>query len=462
MALLDLSKVTRTLKTLLEQNIARPDMGSLTVTVTPQPPEQVGAAQNTLSLHLYHVAEEAYYKNTPGPGVDIPNVARNPMALCLYYILTAHHESTDRELDPFTQQNLMGLAIKTLHDFPVITDNTVVNGAGTPLLAAQGLDGADNTIQIIMRPIAPEEAISFWSTEEQQTARLSAYYEVRVIMLQPERPRTMPGIVYALGTFVVNIGSPFFECSRNLVSFPLPPSTGLTQTQRIEATPARASTDTGDPQFPNNRLNLIGRNLTVGKSRTLTWKNALWAKQGFEAVTIDPALSPGWSLDFRSDRIQVDIAPTVSPDGVATLTVFPGLYRASLRVVKDEEVILNHLKQITDSSNEVSLFVAPRIAPPHSAPGPDGRITVNLEPTFDLTHGTGTDEELEIQLIIDGRVYERGFLAVPPAAPADNDGRFDIAASSITFQPLFTTPGERLFRLMVNGAESQPFWIVTP
>ena len=404
------------------------------------------------------MSEEVYYKNIPGAGNDTPNVAKNPLALCLYFILTAHHESNSADLDPFTQQHLLGLALKTLHDYPVITDNTVVNGAAMPLLAAQGLDGNDNSLQIIMRPISPEDALSFWATEEQQTARLSAYFEVRVIMLEPERPRTMPGIVHALGTFVVNIGSPFLQRSRSVVSFSLPPSTGFAEAQRIEATPARVSTDLGDPSFPNNRLSLVGTNLTIGKSRTLIWKNALWDSQGFQTVTIDPTVDPTWSLDVRSERIEVDIAPTITPDGVTTLTVFPGVYRASLRVVKDEEVILNHLKQINDCSNEVSLLVSPRVVS-HTPPGVDNRITVNLAPTFDLTQ-----PELDVELVVAGQIYERGFLAVPPAVSADNDGRFEVATNSVAFQPLFAVAvtGEHPLRLIVNGAESQPFWIVMP
>jgi len=458
MALLDLSNVTRTMKGLLEQNLARPTMGGLTVNVTPLPPEKVGSAQNTLSLHLYHVAEETYYTNRPGPGNDPPNVAKNPLALGLYYILTAHHESTDPDLDPFTQQNLMGLAIKTLHDFPVITDSTVVDGSSTPVLHP-ALVGRDNDLQIIMRPIPPEDATTFWSTEEQRTARLSAYYEVRVVLLEPEKPKTMPGIVYALGTFLVNIGSPSFERSRSGVSFPLPPSTGVLTPQVVETSPARVS---ADAPAPDNRLELLGTNLAIGRSRTLVWKNALWATQGFPAVALDPGLNPSWGFVFGSDRIAVDVAADLDLDATTTLTVFPGVYSASLRVVKDEEVVLGQLKQILDSSNEASFFVSPRITG-HGAPGPDTRIDVTVSPTFDLTHGAGTDEELDVQLVVAGRVYQRGFDPSPPS-PSDNDGRFDVAAHTVTLQPLFSvaSAGEHPLRLVVNGAESQPFWIVIP
>jgi hypothetical protein len=458
MTLLDLSNVTRTMKSLLEQNLARPTMGGLTVNVTPLPPEKVGSAQNTLSLHLYHAAEETYYKNLPGQGNDPPNVAKNPLALSLFYILTAHHESTDPDLDPFTQQNLMGLAIKTFHDFPVITDSTVVNGSSTTVLHP-ALIGGDNDLQIIMRPISPEDATAFWSTEDQRTTRLSAYYEVRVVMLEPEKPKTMPGIVYALGTFLVNIGSPSIERSRSRVSFPLPPGTGVADPQIIETAPARVSTDATSP---NNRLELLGTNLAIGQSRRLVWRNALWAKQGFAAVTLVPGLNPSWSFLFEGERIVVDIAPDLAVDATTTLTVFPGLYAAFLRVVKDEEVVLNQLKQIFDSSNEVGFFVVPRLTG-HSAPGPDSRIDVDVAPTFDLTHGAGTDEALDIQLIVEGRVYQRGFIAAPPS-PSDNDGHFEVAANTVTLQPLFSVAvaDEHPLRLVVNGGESQPFWIVIP
>jgi len=43
--------------------------------------------------------------------------------------------------------------------------------------------------------------------------------------------------------------------------------------------------------------------------------------------------------------------------------------------------------------------------------------------------------------------------------PANNDGRFEVAAHSVTFQAFDVSPGDHPFRLIVNGAESAPFWI---
>ena len=91
------------------------------------------SAQNHLSLYLYHVSEDPYYRNMPGAGNDPPNVAKAPMGLCLYYILTAHHTSDAVDMDPLTQQRLLGLALKTFHDLPVITDNTTIDGVNPVL-----------------------------------------------------------------------------------------------------------------------------------------------------------------------------------------------------------------------------------------------------------------------------------------------------------------------------------------
>lgn len=453
MALLDLSLVTKALKNLLKDNVQR--LAESSVNVIDLPPEKVEEEnrENTLNLHLYHVAEDPYYKNALGPGSDVPNVAKAPMALSLFYILTAHHKPGS-EFDIETQQRLMGYALKTFHDFPVITDETQIDV--TPVFP-ELLRGEGNSLQVILRPVTPEEAVSFWSSEDTRTARLSAYYEVRVVMLKPEEPKTMPGIVLNLGTFLIQLGSPHFDRSQSMVSFSLPASTGIVDPQRIEATPARVSTDVGDPSSPNNRLVLRGTNLAIGKTRSLVLKNALWAKQGFETEVIDPALNPAWKIGFQSDRIELEIDKTLKVDPITDLIVFPGVYTASLRVVKEEKVILNQLKQISDTSNEVAFFVVPRIKS-NTPPGPDKRITVEIEPTFDLTHGEGTDQELEIRVVMAGRTYEKDF-DPSPSDPADNDGRFEVSANSVTFQAFDVSPGDHPFRLIVNGAESAPFWI---
>ena len=161
--------MTSTLISLLEQNINRLlEPNDSTVTVVPTAPNQVGDSElNRLSLYLYHVSEDPYYRNMPGAGSDPPNVAKAPMGLCLYYILTAHHTSSDVDADALTQQQLLGLALKTFHDIPIVTDNTTIDGMN-PVLP-DNLRGQQNSIQIIMRQISPRMPRGFGPSTRKQS-----------------------------------------------------------------------------------------------------------------------------------------------------------------------------------------------------------------------------------------------------------------------------------------------------
>ena len=471
MALQDLYKVTKSLMELLEQNIAHnidPDLALAGLKITANPPEKAqsngDSTHNLLNIYLYHIAEDPYYKNAAGPGNDVPDVATTPMALCLFYILTAHHE-TDSSFDAETQQKLMGYALKTFHDFPVITDRTTING--TPILDFS-LHGKGNSLQIIMRPVSPEDAITFWGSEETRTARLSAYYEVRVIMLEPERPKTMPGIVLNLGTFVVQIGTPHLNCSQSLVQFTIPEKNGGA-IHEVEASPARVTLDSSaSPPAAHNRLLLLGTNLTAGKSHSLVLKNSIWARLTpaaggpIEQTVIDLDQNPNWKIDFESDRVFVKLAPTlthVKPDATTiNLQVLPGFYSAFVRAIKDEKVIDNELKQIVVTSNEVGFTIAPRITE-HGAPDANGNIQIDLGSEFDPLD-TNLPEDA-IQVIVAGEVYTPANVD-PPA----NEKEFFATNSPselIRIKPHFAVtvaePQAHPFRLIVNGAESAPFWI---
>lgn len=464
MALINLYKVTKALTDLLELNITLhidPSMVGL-LNVTAVPPEKLSNPQNTLSLHLYHVAEDSYYKNIPGPGNDPPNVAQNPMTLSLYYILTAYHE-TDTTFDPETQQKLMGYALKTFHDFPVITDETAFNG--TPLFDADLLDG-NNTLQVMLRPVPPEEALSYWNSEDKVTTRLSAYYEVRAVMLEPEEPKSMPGIVLHLGAFVLQIGSPHLDGSQSLVRFTIPARNGGT-VQQIEASPARVTLDDSlSPPDAHNHLVLTGVNLAAGRSRTLFLKNSIWAKLPapgpVETAAVDLDQNPNWDVDFQPDRIGITMTPTLvytAPDAtVINLPVLPGFYTAFARVVMEEKVINNELKQIAVSSNEEGFTVAPRITG-HDAPDIGGNLQVNVGAEFDPLDANLADDA--IQVVAGGEVYTR-VNSDPPA----NEKEFFITntpSNLIRIRPHFavtvTEAVAHPFRLIVNGAESAPFWI---
>jgi hypothetical protein len=465
MALLDLSAVTSTLTSLLESNInlhLQPTGPPITAVATA--PNNVGeSAQNHLSLYLYHVSEDPYYRNAPGAGNDPPNVAKAPMGLCLYYILTAHHTSDSVDLDPLMQQKLLGLALKTFHDVPVITDNTSVNGT---VILPQVLRGRQNSIQIIMRQLSPEDAVGFWGGENQQVTRLSAYYEVRVIFLEPEQPRVSPGIVLNLGSYVVQTNSPSLATTESRIPFTLPPSYGGTA-QTIVARPARAILDDRAAALTpgeHRRFDLVGSNLSVGVARTIVLRHARWthATSSLTEIVVDLAQNADWALTAKSDRVGIEFRSAlnyVDENGaVQTESIWPGIYTAELRVVLRRENLLGHPKDIVAASNQVAFLIAPRIAG-HAIVAPN--IQVDLGNEIDLTLLSEAYDDVQVSL--DGVVYTET-TTNPPANP----GEWFRLANAVLLNPhngvnlAPATAEVHSFRLVINGAETAPYLIEFP
>lgn len=462
MPLFDLSHVTASLTRALKFNIQRLEP-TLTVEVTTQPPERMSGATNTVNLYLYHVAEDPHYRNLAGNLSDARPAQTKPMSLILYYILTTHHEG-ESGFETEIEQRLMGHALKTLHDFAVIDDETRIPGNGTEILHPD-LRGRDNRLEVTLRPVSPEDAITFWSAEERQTARLSAYYEVRYVLLEPEPPRRLPGVVLSLGTFLVNVASPQLAGSQSTVTFTLPASAGG-GVQTIVASPARV----GLPP-DGNRLTLLGANLAIGQARRLYLRNARWRERApeLERVLVDPDLpanaAAGWRIREAGDRIEVTIGTELTvavPAGPPiVLPVEPGTYHARVEVVKELRVIRGQLKEITDTSNETPFTVGPRVIGASVVDPAAGRIRIDLDPSVDLTPA-GPPGPLDIMVVVDGETYARH----DPATPGSilEVGEFEPAGATVEFLARFDAgvPGTHPFRLIVEGAESQPFWIELP
>jgi hypothetical protein len=414
---------------------------------------------------MYHLAEEGHYKNLAGLGNDARNIARAPMGLCLYYILTAHHD-TDSPSDALVQQKLMGYALKTLHDYPLIFDGTQIDGEA---ILPSALLGNDNPVQIIMRPVSPEESYGFWGADDQKSARLSAYYEVRVILLEPEQPASMPAPVLQLGTYLYQLGAPHLEASTSELEFVLPAAAGG-ETQTLTVSPARACPSGA----PHHRLTLRGYNLALGKSRQLWLRSARWTATDSPAGTSGPipldlslAANAGWSLGVQPDRLVLELDDALTfvndQDDETAIPLFPGIYTAFVRVTVEDRLVYGQLEPITIDSNEVPLLVVPRITAA-TLDVPNQRIALTLA-NFEVDHGEGSDDELDIRLIVDGRTYERRDFDPLPPDPADNDGRFETTdASTLTFQARFPidVPGDHPCRVIVDGAESAPYWIEIP
>ena len=452
MALLDLSAVTSALMKLLLDNITERIDDGVQLKLTAEPAEAINNEMNTLSLHMYHLVEETIYRNLESPALGEGDIANTPIGLCLYYVLTAHHKSGQTELDPLTEQKLLGYAIKTMHDFPLLSDTTEI--AGEPILP-DSIRGAGNPIQIIMRQLSPEEAISFWSAEDQSTTRLSAHYEVRVVLLEPDPVEALPSPALGLGTFVHQLGAVHLECSRSALSFSSPASAGGA-TQTIEVSPARVAAWIGqDP--PVNQVELIGANLSGGIDRTVILGGPIPPTP--VDLTLAQNQAAGWSLSFTAERVSLEIADTLTTldaqgDPVA-LTLDPGIYTASVRLILEQRLVGGALVPISQDSNAVAVVVGPRLIAASVVNANQDRIELELAATFSLN-----TDGLALTLAVDGQVYvevEQVNDLEPGTFLIDTDHTLLVRASFDVDEP-----GEHPTRLIVNGAESAPYWIELP
>ena len=137
------------------------------------------------------------------------------------------------------------------------------------------------------------------------------------------------------------------------------------------------------------------------------------------------------------------------------LEVTPGIYAVSVENTRRQETQTGVTRTTVQESNQVAFSVGARIDGV-DPPNVTGRMVLRVVNLFDLQA-----PELEVQLVVDGAVYDEGAFT---GVPAQDRGRFERQAGQVEFHPLFdpTQPGSHPIRLVINGADSQPFWAATP
>jgi len=454
---LDLYGVTATLSELLRVNIWR--LTGQNVTVTDLPPEEAEKESGSLlNLHLYHAMEDPNRRNDfPTDDLGPYPISRTPLPVILYYALTAH-SSANNVINPADQQFLMGLGMKSLHDFPMIDDALELPGppAGAALkILASTMRGRQNYVRIIARPTTPEETVTFWSAAQNHTARLTAYYEVRSLLLPPDEPAEKPPLVtsYALG--VGSSGRPTLFASSSKQTVTLPALSGGTVLTN-EMTPAVAAMGAPAASAGDN-VGIGGEALGDGTDARI-----VLSATGFSTLNpprdeavIDPASNPAWQFLVRNDSLSFAVRPTVfaeAPGGFAAVPIRPGLYAIALRRQKVLTTSNGATSISTAESNRIPFAVGPLIG---------GTTLVGGRVRFTLAAGVDcTDPENVPQLSIAGEVYR--LVAAFSGVPADDAGSFIVeSATRYLAQPLFdpTDGATRMVRIAVNGVDAPPFWL---
>jgi hypothetical protein len=466
MPLLDLSQTTVALQRLLQFNIPllEPSLNGV-LTVSTLPPERVQAAANLLSLYCYHVAPDPSNRirarQTSGPRP----VATSPLTVKLYYILTAHTFS-GTEFNALAEQRLLGYAMKTFHDHAVIDDATRVDGQ---IVLPDEIRGRHNSFSITQLVLTPAEALSYWTNEAQNSVKPSCYYEVVSAELEPDPPDRLPGIVLQVGSYVFPRSAPAIAQASANVPFTRPASLGGGPAS-LRASPARIGPMLLNPP-PANVLRLDGQGFAGGGGQRLLLSHPFWARNfPGGTVPVDPALNgaTGWATSVADDTVEVvlgDVLQAIPPGGGAPvdLALYPGVYTACWEVTR---TVVNAMgtEVIRERSNAVPVLVYPCITG-FELDNVTGAVTLQFAGAWLLTRGRPapadplTAPELAIDLSVDGRAYRLVAGTVPAGA-----GTYAIGDHALVYQPNpeESGAGEHAIRVVVDGADSQPFWVALP
>lgn len=143
------------------------------------PPDHAGKSDVCqVSLYLFHVSPNPAHHNTYPDGGQARITPYHPLALTLYYLLSAHAGAAAYR----QAQQAMSVVLKWLHEHPVMT-------------AAVPGPADDERFTVTMEPQSVDEIGRLWLALA-TPLRLSAVYRAEVVFLAPEEPAvSSPNIV---------------------------------------------------------------------------------------------------------------------------------------------------------------------------------------------------------------------------------------------------------------------------
>lgn len=426
MTLLDLSLVTQSLVRFIDASV-RTSPGwsnSLSLTVTPEPPDRL-AGDRVLGMYLYHAAEDPSMRNEGIPSTGYPPVRHQPMPLRLHYQLTAHSD-LDGEDATYAEQRMFGLAVKALHDTPVITDATVV--AGTPAFPpGSDITERGNRLRIELQQVSREDARAAWQPDN-QPMRLAAYYTVSVVLLEAEEQTRRPGRVLTPGVQVFTLGTPRLVSSHATLALARPGG----ETVEVEVTPAQAPAGT-EVTFAATSL---GDGTLAFFLRGLGWD---------EPVEVDAS---AWQLSHTDTEVTVEVQETAGGQDV-----LPGVHTALVERTVTRPMPDGSLREFRHRSNEAPFTILPRI---------DAVGTPNASGVFAVTGHRFQHADLDPA---DVAVYVADERLEAGAAGSLAEGEFAVTGSDtleVRLQDGLASGREVPVRVFVNGAESLPRWVAVP
>lgn len=407
---LAIAAVTATLRNLLLQGLTDDGFGD-NVSVTTQPLDKARDNNtnrgNQVNLFLYQTQLSPAWRNMDMPGqVKSGETSYSPLALNLYYLLTAYGPEND-DVDLFGHQ-LLGRAMSILHDNPVLRTAQIENA-----LPDTDLHRQLERVRITPQPMSLEDLSKLWTTFQTQY-RTSTTYEVSVVLIESKRPTRTPLPVLQRGRTDQGV---------DMIASPSP---SLRQVRSANQKPAA---ELGD------LLTLMGEQLDSSDTLTVQFRHSL--------LTAPLSLIP--LPERKASELQVQLPDPVDTPEVAS--AWPaGFFTLSLLVQRPN--------LLTWTTNEIPLVLAPRIttnSPAVASPGaipeaPQGDVPVTL------TCIPQVRPEQRVLLLFGDRQIPVQSISTPANSSAP---------TTLTFLVENAHPGTYILRLRVDGVDSIPIDFTT-
>jgi len=447
MAVWDIGDVTSSLILLIQQAFTTSPAWNNPVqpVVIPEiPGEQLDIGHNVIGIYLYHVKEQKEYGNFPVSGSDQPPVRVLPMAICLYYQVSArHYQENNDGTGALEEQQMMSVAMKVLHDYPFLDDASQINAL--PVFN-NNLMGNENRFNISQQPIPYGDAVHNW-TAGQSPLKLSAYYELSTVFLMPDQARSYSGRVLTYGNYIFLKGAPRITGSQNIIGYTIPGDSlqrqvkiQPAQTPPAKAPPAPVAIDSMISFFGSGfegdsiQLRLINRSMNIPMFNNADWKLSLAGVNTINAIVREKAL--------------------VEKTGVPA-DVLPGMYIAQIVVSRSLQLPNGQTRIVSNSSNQFPFIISPRIDNISALVGTVVTITGYIFQFFVAAIDILADK---IDVYVGEKRMDRNKTVL------FNPDEFKITAPNTMQINLAApvNPGQQIpLRIIIDGAESGPLWIQT-
>jgi len=426
----DLSLITdKLIQMLKDSGLASPPL-AFNIAISGSAPETVrekGGCQ--VSLYLFHVEQDKFQMNSPVLGKRAQIVPFQPLALNLYYMLSAFSGDNYAQ-----EQQAMSIAMRCFHENPIV--HTTANLALPPPTPVK------EEFTLTMAVETADEMARLWQSVT-IAMRLTVIYHVSVTFITPPAP---PAIAKQVAAFSLSADPTVFPYASfgqvigttRHISFAAPSSTpSKPEIVDFDSFPATVG--------PNQDIALYG----AGLSQPTAQRVYLLAEGAPEQevtswVVPMPIVNPNPPPATLSSDAKIVLHLPDSIGAAPANTPAPGVYQ--LRVGSDTV----KGDPITYRSNTTPFSIAARVDVTVAPPNPP-----LLSPPYKLQGRGFLGGQTEVLLDTLSLVPSN----VPPGA-----GQFQITAggTEIDFQPPGgLSPGRYSVRVRVNRVESDPSWWIT-